>query len=220
MKIIPAEAVLFDLDGVLVDSLALIERILRAWAVSRGLDADAAVALSRGRRDLDLVTLLAPHLDPVAETRRIVAAEEADLTGLRAVPGAAGLLAALPAHRWAVVTSGTRLVATGRLRAVGLPLPTVLVAAEDTGEGKPDPEGYLAAAAALGVPPERCVVVEDAPAGLAAARGAGMARIGLGAAVRAQRAELDAWVPDLRPVRATVTATGVTLSLPPAGPGD
>lgn len=184
---IRCEAVVFDLDGVLVDSMGLIERILREWAAGHGVDGDEAVALSHGRRDIDLVRLVAPHLDAEAETLRITEQEEKDFSGLRPVPGALALLAALPPSRWAVVTSGTRLVARGRLDSVGLPRPGHLIAAEDILVGKPHPEGYLRAAELLGVAPERCVVVEDAPSGVQAALAAGMRCIGLGSAL----ADLD-----------------------------
>lgn len=173
-------AILFDLDGVLVDSLSLIERILREWAAEHGLDGDKAVALSHGRRDIDVVRVIAPHLNAEAESRRIVECEEQDLDGLTATRGAARLLSALPADAWAIVTSGTRAVAQGRLAAARLPQPKILVAADDIQHGKPHPEGYLTAAALLGATPARCIVVEDAPAGVRAAYAAGMQCIGIG----------------------------------------
>ncbi|HWS33027.1 MAG TPA: HAD-IA family hydrolase, partial [Actinoplanes sp.] len=132
------------------------------------------------RRDIDLVREIAPHLDAEAETRRIAEREAHDFTGLSAMPGAARLLGALPPSAWAVVTSGTRAVALGRLAAAGLPAPAFLVAADDIRAGKPHPEGYLTAAARLGISPSECVVVEDAPAGVHAACAAGMACVGVG----------------------------------------
>ncbi|MGP3990153.1 HAD-IA family hydrolase [Streptomyces sp. 3N207] len=203
--------ILFDLDGVLVDSMGLIERILREWAAGHGLDGDKAVALSHGRRDIDVVRLIAPHLDADAETRRIVEREERDFTGLTATPGAARLLEALPPGAWGIVTSGTRAVAQGRLAAAGLPQPTHLVAADDIQHGKPHPEGYLAAAELLGAAPARCVVVEDAPAGVRAAHAAGMRCIGVGRALDDVDALLSTRVEDLRSVHAECDLDGLLL---------
>ncbi|MEW2386597.1 HAD hydrolase-like protein [Micromonospora sp. NPDC047707] len=142
-------AILFDLDGVLVDSLSLIERILCGWVAAHGLDADKAVELSHGRRDIDVVRAIAPHLDAEAESRRIVEREEHDFDGVRATRGTSRLLSALPANAWATVTSGTRAVAQGRLAVAGLPQPKLLVAADDIKHGKPHPEGYLTAACSV-----------------------------------------------------------------------
>ncbi|MFF7454727.1 HAD-IA family hydrolase [Kitasatospora sp. NPDC008115] len=180
MSQIFCERILFDLDGVLVDSLPIVERILRDWAAEQGLDGDDAVARSHGLRDIDLIALIAPHLNAAHEARVIAEREERDFDGIRPIPGAPALLAALPADRWGVVTSGTRRVARGRLAAAGLPEPGVLLAAEDFDRGKPDPEGYLKGAAALGTAPGCCLVIEDAKAGVQAALAAGMHCIGLG----------------------------------------
>ncbi|MEU2394977.1 HAD-IA family hydrolase [Streptomyces sp. NPDC007369] len=213
MTEIRCDAVLFDLDGVLVRSMELIERILREWAAGHGLDPDTCVALSHGRRDIDLVRLVAPHLDAEAETARITRREECDVAGLLPVPGALPLVAALPAHRWAVVTSGTGKVARARLAAAGVPRPTHLIAAEDITEGKPDPEGYLRAAELLGTAPDRCAVVEDASAGIDAALAAGMQPIGLGDAVRGSARPLTAWVPDLRAITCLPAPDGLVLKV-------
>lgn len=210
---IPCTAVLFDLDGVLVDSMPLIERILRAWADLRGLDADQAVALSHGRRDIDLVRTIAPHLEAEAEARRIAEWEEQDFAGLRPVPGAPDLLAALPVGGWAVVTSGTRAVAHGRLAAAGLPRPRHLVAADDIQYGKPAPDGYLRAAKLVGVDPRGCVVVEDAEAGVAAAGAAGMRCVALGDGVATKAVgELAARVMDLREITVLNAEEGIVLA--------
>ncbi|WP_346151670.1 HAD-IA family hydrolase [Nonomuraea recticatena] len=198
------EAILFDLDGVLVDSLGVIERILREWAAEHGLDGDEAVALSHGRRDIDLIRLLAPHLDAEAETARIVATEERDTAGLRGLPGAAELLAALPSTLWAVVTTGTGAVAAARLRAAALPAPTLLLGAEDLPVGKPDPTGYQWAARLLGRGARHCLVVEDAEAGARAAGAAGMDCVGVGPALEGRRDLTVAHVPDLSHLRVSV----------------
>jgi sugar-phosphatase len=190
------EAVLFDLDGVLVDSLGSTERILRGWAAQRGVDADLAVKLSHGRRDADLIPLLAPDLDVDAEVGWIAGREEHAFDGIAPMPGAARLLAVLAPGTWAVVTSGTRAVARGRIAAAGLPEPAFLVAAEDVGSGKPHPEPYLRGAELIGTVPHRCVVIEDAMSGVRAASAAGIRCIGVGAevspvAVTAHVASLD-----------------------------
>ena len=167
-------AVLSDLDGVLVDSGAVIEGTWRRFAARHGLDADHVLAESHGRRTVDLIRLVAPHLDAAAEAARIEQEEIASAGGLRALPGARELVASIPAERFAIVTSGTRPLAVARLRAAGLPVPRVLVTAEEVDHGKPDPAGYLRAAELLGVEPAHSLVLEDAPAGVEAGLAAGM----------------------------------------------
>ncbi len=173
------DALLFDLDGVLVDSSACIERHWRRWAVRHGLDVEALLAHLHGRRMVDLIRDCAPHLDAAAEATRLAFEEGTDTEGVRAFEGAAEMLRSLPPDAWAVVTSGNRITATTRLRHTGLPWPKVLVTADDVRRGKPDPEPYLTAAARLGVAPERCLVLEDAPAGIDAAKAAGMSALAL-----------------------------------------
>ena len=174
-----ALALLFDLDGVLVDSTANVERHWRNWADRHGLDSAALLEVVHGRRAIDTIRELAPHLDADAELAAMVAAETTDTTGITALAGAKELLDSLPPGSWAIVTSGTRAIAEARLRVTGLPTPAVLITAEGVSRGKPDPEGYLAAAHALGMRPGDCVVVEDAPAGIEAARRGGMRCIAL-----------------------------------------
>lgn len=170
-------AILFDLDGVLVDSTKCIENTWRTWAREVGLDPTAVVKRAHGRRAVETIRLMAPHLD-AAEVAATLAAHEASATeGVSEVPGAAALLAVLPPTRWAVVTSGVRAVAKHRLRLARLPTPRVLVCADDVTNGKPNAEGYLSAARQLGYAPQDCIVIEDAPAGLAAAKSAGMRAI-------------------------------------------
>ena len=169
-----ADALLFDLDGVLVDSTANVERHWRDWATSRGLDVARILSVIHGRRAIDTIREQAPHLDAEQELAGLVAAESSETSGITMIPGAADLLASIPAERWAVVTSGPHPVALARLNAVGLPVPRVFVTADRVKAGKPDPEGYLAAARTLGFAPDRCIVVEDAPAGIEAARRGGM----------------------------------------------
>jgi sugar-phosphatase len=172
--ILTCDLVLFDMDGTLVDSRVVIDRVWCKWVASHGLTdlVDAAVACV-GMPTLETVAQLAPHLDAQKEADAIDAAEAADFEGLRAVAGAARLLAALPLPRWAVVTSATRSVALARLGAVGLPLPAVLVTADDVPFRKPDPLPYLTAVRRLGGDPTRALVFEDSPVGAQAGRAAG-----------------------------------------------
>lgn len=170
-------ALLFDLDGVLVDSAACIERIWHRWSVDHGLDPSRVIETAHGRRTIETLQLVAPHLNAEQEVAALAEIESSTMEGVFEVPGAQELIQRLPPGSWAVVTSGLRRIATQRLRHVGLPIPGVLVCADDLQRGKPDPEGYLAAAARLGVAAASCVVIEDAPAGVAAGRAAGMRTI-------------------------------------------
>lgn len=167
-------AVIFDLDGVLVDSTAVVERGWRWWAEEQGLDVGHVLAVAHGRLSRDVVRELAPHLDSEEQARRLDGWEMAHSERMTAVPGAADCLATARRGAWAIVTSGGRELATERLLGAGLPLPPVLVTADDVERGKPHPEPYERAARALHVTPASCVVVEDAPAGVAAAKEAGM----------------------------------------------
>lgn len=168
------KAILFDLDGVLVDSAECVERTWRAWSARHRLKAEDVIAIAHGRRTIETVRAVAPHLDAAAEVAELEAKEAMTSEGIREIKGARELIAALPANRWAVVTSGTRAIASFRLNLVGLPVPRVMVCADEIKEGKPHPEGYLTAAARLGVAAGDCIVVEDTPPGIAAAYAGGM----------------------------------------------
>lgn len=167
------------MDGTLVDSTECVERHWTAWAARHGLDATAILSRSHGRQTLDTIREFAPDLATQEELDWFYRLERTDCEGIRAVSGAAEILAALPAPNWAVVTSASRKLAAARLRHCQLPTPTVLVSAEDVSRGKPDPEGYLLAARQLGFPPAECLVIEDTPAGIDAARSAGMSVLGI-----------------------------------------
>jgi sugar-phosphatase len=173
--VITCEAVLFDLDGVLVDSRRCIELVWHEWARGHGLDAGAILRVAHGRRTGETVREVAPHLDAAVEAGVLDALEEVEERGIREAPGARDLLAGLSPTQWAVVTSGSPGVARLRLRVGGIPQPPVLITGADVRRGKPDPEGYLRAAAALGHAPATCVVIEDTPAGVGAGKAAGMA---------------------------------------------
>ena len=166
--------ILFDLDGVLVDSRPLIEEIWRRWALPRGLDPASFIAVAHGRRSSETIREVAPHLDVSAETAALDAMEEVATEGLAPIPGALDLLGALQPGSWAIVTSGSRTVATLRLRTTGLPIPEVMVTGDEVRFGKPHPEPYLTGAERVGVAARECIVVEDAPAGVLAGKAAGM----------------------------------------------
>lgn len=173
------DALLFDLDGVLIDSSACIERNWRAWAEPHGIDVAEIMKVAHGVRSVETIRQMAPHLDAEAEAARLTALEVADTNGVVAMPGAHTLLAALPADAWTIVTSGGTDLATARLRAVGLPIPAAMVTADHVTRGKPAPEPYLLGAQRLNIAPERCLVVEDAPAGIQAGRAAGIRVLGV-----------------------------------------
>lgn len=204
------DAVLFDLDGVLVDSAACVERHWRRWATEHGLDSEETMRFAHGRPTVETIRLVAPHLPAEVEAARLEASEAFDTDGVVPVLGAAQLVRSLPSEAWAIATSGTRDTALTRLRHTGLPVPVVLITANDVTRGKPNPECYMLAATRLDVAPGRCVVVEDAPAGIRAAQAAGMrvvalatthARAELGAAdvTAAQLAHIQISTSDMRP---------------------
>ena len=209
MPIFSCSAILFDLDGVLVDSTGSVERQWRAWATRKGVDGDAIVAIAHGVRALDVIRSVAPHLDAEAELRELEDREALDQEGVGAMPGAADLLSSIPEGRWGVVTSGTRHLASARLRFCGLPVPKVLVGADDVVQGKPHPEPYLKGAELLGFRPEECLVIEDAPAGIQAAHAGGMKVVGLASTYTADAlAEADAVVGRIEQLRVTWNGTG------------
>jgi sugar-phosphatase len=174
-------AILFDLDGVLIDSTAAITRHWQAWAQEHSLDLAAIMQVAHGRPTLETMRLVAPQLSVEEEARRFAAGEVNDTEGILTIDGALALLNSLPADAWAIVTSCSRDLAAARLASRGLPVPKVMVTADDVVNGKPHPEPYLLGAKLLGLPAEQCVVIEDAPAGLAAATAAGMRSVGVAA---------------------------------------
>jgi len=193
---------LFDCDGVLVDSLASVTAAWSRWALELGLEPAAVNSLVHGRRSVDTVAMVVPEEHRAERLAQIDRYEIEDAATVRAIPGAAALLASLPADRWAVVTSGRADLALARLRAAGLPCPDALVTADDVAQGKPDPEGYRKAAERLGVPTAATVVVEDMPVGISAARAAGAGAV-VGVGQRSADGAPDVVVADLRSLRWT-----------------
>lgn len=173
------KGILFDLDGVLIDSTAGVTRVWRDWGIRHGLDPDQTAHAAHGRRAIDTVRMLAPQLDAEAELKDLERREIADSFDVTVFSGAAILLASLPPRQWAIVTSGTRDLATHRLGIAGLPIPELMITGSDIKHGKPHPEPYQRGAALLGIPPADCVAVEDAPSGIRSALDAGMPVLGL-----------------------------------------
>lgn len=211
---IHAQALLFDNDGTLVSSLASVDRCWTRWAAEYKITAEefARVEL-HGRPAAEIAADLLPaELVPQAVARiEDLEVDDVPNDGVHLLPGTRAFLDVLPAERWAVVTSATRRLAEARLDAVGI-LPKTLVAADDITRGKPDPEPYLLAARALGVDPAHCVVFEDAPAGLAAGRAAGMTTVALTTTHQAHELHADLVVENLSALSALVTDRGVEIS--------
>src|SRR6266852_270937 len=173
MTSIRCRGVLFDLDGVLVDSTPAVARVWAGWARAHGFDPDKVVKKAHGRPSITTIRELLPQADHAAEDREVERREIADIDGVIPLPGAVELLRALPLERWAIVTSCTRALASVRIGAAGLPKPKHLVTSTDVKHGKPNPEPYSKGAQILGVPAADCIVIEDAPAGIRAGKAAG-----------------------------------------------
>ena len=173
MTNIRCRCVLFDLDGVLVDSTPAVARVWSWWARKHGFDPDEVVKKAHGRPSMATIRELLPNADHDAENREVERREIADIEGVVPLPGAVELLQALPRDRWAIVTSCTRPLADVRITVAGLPKPKYLVTSTDVKHGKPDPEPYLKGAELLIVSASECIVIEDAPAGVRAGKAAG-----------------------------------------------
>jgi sugar-phosphatase len=199
-------AVLLDVDGVLIDSARAHRSVWSAWARHRGLDEELVWRATFGRRPEDTVALTAPALDPVVERQlldQLVSDHELDVVTM---PGATLVISALGSTPWALVTSGSRSVTCGRFRRLGLPLPPLVVGGDDVACGKPDPECYQRAASRLGLRPSECLVIEDAPAGIAAGRAAGCYVIAVTTTCsRAECADADEVLTDLAQVASRVS---------------
>ncbi|MFI8485069.1 HAD family hydrolase [Streptomyces rubrogriseus] len=207
--VLPARALLLDMDGTLVNSDAAVERVWRRWADRHGLDGDEVMKVVHGRQGYASMALLLPDR-PIehnhADNARMLAEETADTEGVVAIPGAAEFLASLRGLPHALVTSADVALSTARMAAAGLAQPDVRVTAESVGASKPDPEGFLKGAAELGIAPGDCIVFEDSGAGIAAGRAAGMRVVGVGP--RAGFHGPDVVVEDLTRVRVEADADG------------
>ena len=174
-----AQAVLFDLDGVLVDSTHAVERVWRKWAIEHKQDPEFVIEMAHGRRSVETIRIVAPEMKAEEENLKVEQMEIDDKEGVVVIPGAAALLKSLPPDRFTIVTSATRPLAAARLGYAALPVPQRFISADDVINGKPDPEPYLKGAALLGYTPKDCIVIEDAPAGVNSAKAAGMRVIAL-----------------------------------------
>ncbi|MEU6065885.1 HAD-IA family hydrolase, partial [Streptomyces sp. NPDC047082] len=207
--VLTARALLLDMDGTLVNSDSVVERIWRRWAERHGLDADEVMKVVHGRQGHASMAVLLPDRpveQNLADNTRMLAEETADVEGVVAIPGAPEFLASLRGLPHALVTSADMALSTARMAAAGLGLPDVRVTAESVGASKPDPEGFLKGAAALGVDPADCIVFEDSGAGIAAGRAAGMRVVGVG--TRARFHGPDVVVEDLTRVRVVAAGDG------------
>ena len=212
--IFTCQAILFDLDGVLVDSTQAVERVWRKWAAQHKLDSQLVLEQAHGRRTIETIRIVAPRLDADAETDNVEEMEIADKEGIIAIPGAADLLRSLPSDRFTIVTSATRALASARLRYAGLPVPERIITADDVTEGKPSPEPYLKGAATLRIAPADCLVFEDTPAGVESARAGGMRVIALTSTYSADElTAADAVLNSLVHIQAELQKDGLRLEL-------
>ena len=212
---VEVKGLLFDMDGVLISSIGSVIRCWRRWCVLYQVPGAETFAVPHGKRAIDTVRQLRPDLDEAGVMQGLGVIEDleiADMEDLKVLPGVRELLASLPPERWAIVTSATRKLLLGRLAAAGLPLPSRIIAAEDVGKGKPDPEPYLKGAEMLGYRPEECVVVEDAPAGAGAGAAAGCAVLGVLGTHEAGELGACTWIVESL-VGVTVVPKAYTLEL-------
>ncbi len=169
---VQCSALLFDLDGVLINSTPAVARVWRQWAIERGFNPEEVVSRAHGRPSLTTVREYLPNADHEKENREVERREIEDLEGVVPLPGALELLGSLPPDRWTIVTSCTRPLAEVRIKAAGLPLPRRMITSNDITRGKPDPEPFLKGAALLGFDATDCIVFEDVPAGVRAGKSA------------------------------------------------
>jgi sugar-phosphatase len=206
------QAVLFDMDGTLVDSTPVVERVWSRWAAKHGFNVSEVATFAHGRPTAEVVRKFLPGVDAVTEAASLLSEEELDPTPIRSIPGAIEAVASASQHaKWAVVTSASRKLAGLRLTLGGFPQPPVLISADDVVRGKPDPEGFRNAAEALGIPAEQCVVFEDTPAGLQAGYAAGARTIGLSTTFPASALPADIIVPDFTSVSLQAAGEGRLL---------
>jgi sugar-phosphatase len=209
---------LFDMDGVLIRSIGSVERSWKRYAHMRGLDPDLAARVAHGRRAIETLQDLCPHLDAKQELRTIEQIEMDDNEDLLVYPGVQELLRSLPPHAWALVTSATERLARGRLEHVGLPMPERCVTAEMVHEGKPHPAPYLRGAQMLGLLPQDCVVIEDAPAGVASGKAAGCRVLALLTTHAPETLLAADWrIPTLTDLHVTLHGPRLALTFVPQG---
>jgi sugar-phosphatase len=208
----PFSAMLFDMDGTIISSIASAERAWSRWAEAHGLDVASFLPTIHGVQSVETIRRLnLPGVDPEAEAAAITRAEMEDVGDIAEIAGARAFLEALPPERWAIVTSAPRALATRRLAAAGMPLPALMVAAEDVRHGKPAPDCFLLAAERLGVAASECLVFEDAPAGIQAAEAAGATVLVVTATHHRPVSAGHAAIPNYRGLSVEATADGIRV---------
>jgi sugar-phosphatase len=205
-------ALLFDMDGTIISSIASAERAWSRWAEAHGLDVASFLPTIHGVQSVETIRRLKlPGVDPEAEAAAITRAEMEDVGDITEIPGARAFLTGLPPERWAIVTSAPRALAARRLAAAGMPLPTLMVAAEDVRHGKPAPDCFLMAAERLGVAAPDCLVFEDAPAGIQAAEATGATVLVVTATHHRPVSAGHAAIPDYRGLSIDAGADGIRV---------
>ncbi|CAN5482613.1 HAD family hydrolase [soil metagenome] len=208
------QAILFDMDGVLISSTAADERSWLRWAVLHGMESTFSMQSTHGRRAVDTLAALRPDLDPAVEVAILEDFDAEDLNGILILPGVERLLASLPANRWTIVTSASHRLMVNRLGHAGLPSPRTIITADMVVHGKPHPEPYLAGARALDLDPKDCLVIEDAPAGVAAGKAAGCKVLAVLTSHTAEDLVGADWIiPNLDYVSVVVGADGLEIHL-------
>jgi len=213
---VETKGILFDMDGVLISSIGSVDRCWKRWAKMYGIPDAENYQVPHGVRAIDIVKSLRPDIDPQEGLRVIEDMEIEDTADLKVLPGAKVLLAGLPPERWAIVTSATKRLTVARLTVAGLPVPERLISADMVERGKPDPEPYRRGAELLGLRPEDCVVVEDAPSGVGAGKAAGSRVLGvLGTHTCEELREADWIVDSLERVAVRIDDGGLELRFTP-----
>jgi len=213
---VKAKGILFDMDGVLVSSIGSVVRCWRQWAEHYEVPNAEIYEVPHGMRAIEIVKALRPDIDAEEGLRYIEDLEMDDVADLVVLPGVKALLESLPVERWAIVTSATRRLLLGRLKAAGLPIPERIISADMVERGKPDPEPYRRGAELLGLRPQDCLVVEDAPSGVGAGLAAGSRVLGVVGTHTAEDLDGAEWiVGSLEGVKVTVVAEGLELRFTP-----
>jgi len=208
------QAVLFDLDGTLVESTFFIERLWQDWGVQHGITRQRMSEVMHGRPATEIINIVAPHLSIKDEVYALEADEISRMDGMKTYAGVNELLSSLPPKQWAIVTSGSLRVASARLDYAKLPRPDIFITADDIRAGKPAPDAYILAAQRLHVSPADCVVVEDAPAGVQAGKSAGMKVIGIASShSKEELKRADVVVQQLADIQLQVTGNQIRLQI-------
>ncbi len=215
---VEAKGILFDMDGVLVSSIGSVVRCWRQWAEIYDVPNAETYDVPHGMRAIEIIKSLRPDVDAEEALRVIEDIEMEDMADLTVLPGVKKLLESLPLERWAIVTSATRRLLLGRLKTAGLPIPERIISGDMVERGKPDPEPYRRGAALLGLRPEECVVIEDAPSGVGAGKAAGGRVLAvLGTHSVEELNEADWVVPSLDELTVVTKAGGLDLRFTSVG---